>query len=131
MFRATSSCGTLRCGGNGDAGRSRVDRRAAAETEAPGIDVAALARSTVVVVGDLALDHYLVGAATRLSREAPVPILEHERDDYRPGAAGNTIANLRALGCTVRCVGWVGDDFHGDVLLNQLAAVGADRSGVV
>jgi D-glycero-beta-D-manno-heptose-7-phosphate kinase len=95
------------------------------------IDVGAFARVSVTVLGDIALDHYLVGTTARVSREAPVLVLEHEQDEYRPGSAGNTVANLVALGCDVRVVGWVGDDFAGSVARQRLAELGADTSGIV
>ncbi len=62
-----------------------------------------------MVIGDLDLDHYLVGDAGRISREYPVMILSHERDEFRLGAA-NTVANLVSLGAAVVPAGWIGDD---------------------
>jgi D-glycero-beta-D-manno-heptose-7-phosphate kinase len=85
----------------------------------------------VMVVGDLVLDHYLVGDAGRISREYPVMILNHERDEYRPGGAANTVANLAALGATVIPAGWVGTDLSGDELLKILGSVGCETDGVV
>jgi rfaE bifunctional protein kinase chain/domain len=85
----------------------------------------------VMVVGDLVLDHYLVGDAGRISREYPVIILHHERDEYRPGGAANTIANLTALGAEVVPVGWMGVDGPGDQLVKILQAAGCAIDGVV
>jgi rfaE bifunctional protein kinase chain/domain len=82
-------------------------------------------------VGDLVLDHYLVGDAGRISREYPVIILHHERDEYRPGGAANTIANLTALGAEVVPVGWMGVDGPGDQLVKILQAAGCAIDGVV
>ena len=85
----------------------------------------------VMVVGDLVLDHYLVGDAGRISREYPVIILNHERDEYRPGGAANTIANLTALGGEVVPAGWIGADGPGDQLVKILEAAGCATDGVV
>ena len=74
----------------------------------------------VMVVGDLVLDHYLVGDAGRISREYPVIILNHERDEYRPGGAANTIANLTALGAEVVPAGWIGADGPGETAESEL-----------
>src|ERR671917_2865275 len=85
----------------------------------------------VMVVGDLVLDHYLVGDAGRISREYPVVILNHERDEYRPGGAANTVANLAALGATVVPAGWIGTDLSGDELVKILGSNGCDTGAVV
>jgi rfaE bifunctional protein kinase chain/domain len=85
----------------------------------------------VMVVGDLVLDHYLVGDAGRISREYPVLILNHERDEYRLGGAANTIANLVALGAEVIPAGWIGADVNGDELLEILGRIGCSTDAVV
>jgi D-glycero-beta-D-manno-heptose-7-phosphate kinase len=88
-------------------------------------------RLRVMVMGDLVLDHYLVGDAGRISREYPVIILNHERDEYRLGGAANTIANLAALGAQVLPAGWIGTDASGDELLKILSQVGCSTDAVV
>jgi rfaE bifunctional protein kinase chain/domain len=85
----------------------------------------------VMVVGDLVLDHYLVGDAGRISREYPVIILNHERDEYRLGGAANTVANLAALGAEVVPAGWIGTDANGDELLKILNRTGCPTDAVV
>ncbi len=85
----------------------------------------------VMVVGDLVLDHYLVGDAGRISREYPVIILNHERDEYRLGGAANTVANLSALGAEVVSAGWIGTDGSGDELLKILSRTGCSTDAVV
>ena len=84
-----------------------------------------------MVVGDLGLDHYLVGDAGRISREYPVIILNHERDEYRLGGAANTVANLAALGAEVIPAGWIGTDDTGDELLKVLTRTGCSTEAVV
>ncbi len=85
----------------------------------------------VMVVGDLVLDHYLVGDAGRISREYPVIILNHERDEYRLGGAASTVANLAALGAEVISAGWIGTDGSGDELLKILNRTGCSTDAVV
>ena len=84
-----------------------------------------------MVVGDLGLDHYLVGDAGRISREYPVMILSHERDEFRLGGAANTVANLVSLGAEVISAGWIGDDPNGDELLKILSRIGCSTEAVV
>lgn len=85
----------------------------------------------IVVVGDVFLDEYVVGRATRLSREAPIPVLEFERRLYLPGGAANPSSNVVALGGIARQVGVVGDDEAGQQLLQQLREADIDATGVV
>ncbi len=93
--------------------------------------VARLAGRRAVVVGDLILDEYLVGRATRLSREAPVPVLEYMHSFTVLGGAANPAHNIVALGGQAAVVGVVGDDREGRRLLDDLAAASCDVSGVV
>ena len=97
--------------------------------------LAALVRSfrerRVVVVGDLLADQFLFGEISRVSREAPVLILRHERTETVPGGAANCVANLASLGARASIVGAVGDDEAGRALLEKLRAAGVDCGGVV
>jgi D-beta-D-heptose 7-phosphate kinase/D-beta-D-heptose 1-phosphate adenosyltransferase len=74
----------------------------------------------ILVVGDLILDRYVFGGVSRVSPEAPVPVLREERTEERPGGAGNVIGNLLGLGSDVRGVGVVGDDGEGALLSSLL-----------
>ena len=89
-------------------------------TPAPATDLAAavhlLAKSSVLVVGDVMLDRYVYGQVTRISPEAPVPILSVQREIAYPGGAGNVVRNLTALGAAVALVSVVGDDQAGSDL---------------
>jgi rfaE bifunctional protein kinase chain/domain len=89
------------------------------------------ARRRVVVVGDLVADQFLYGEISRVSREAPVLILRHERTETVPGGAANCAVNLASLGARVALVGTVGADAAGDALLEKLRAAGVDAAGVV
>jgi rfaE bifunctional protein kinase chain/domain len=64
----------------------------------------------ILVIGDVILDRYWWGEASRLSPEAPVPVVRKQRSTVRPGGAANTAANLAALGATPQLVGLVGTD---------------------
>jgi rfaE bifunctional protein kinase chain/domain len=71
----------------------------------------------VLVVGDLMLDHFLWGSVTRISPEAPVPVVEVSRETEMPGGAGNVAINMAALGAEVHVVGIVGQDRSAERLL--------------
>ena len=85
----------------------------------------------ILVVGDLVLDEYLLGRASRLSREAPVPVLELVERSWRTGAAANPAANVAALGGQALMVGVLGDDAPGRQLRAELARAGVDAAGLV
>ena len=89
-----------------------------------------LAHHSILVVGDVILDEYLIGRANRLSREAPIPVLEFERHEHIPGGAGNPSMNIIALGSTAFQVGVVGDDADGATLNNILRVHGIDPDGL-
>ena len=85
----------------------------------------------ILVLGDLFLDQYIVGRATRLSREAPVPVLEFDRRFHLPGGAANPAHNISALGSTAHQLGVIGDDDAGLSLVNHLHRAGIVTDGVV
>ncbi|MBL4850478.1 MAG: bifunctional heptose 7-phosphate kinase/heptose 1-phosphate adenyltransferase [Planctomycetes bacterium] len=91
-----------------------------------------LAGVPVLVLGDLMLDRYLWGAVSRISPEAPVPVLRVTSEDSRLGGAGSVIANLSALGAEVHAVAAFGCDAPGDALAKLLEELpGVDSSGIV
>jgi D-beta-D-heptose 7-phosphate kinase/D-beta-D-heptose 1-phosphate adenosyltransferase len=75
-----------------------------------------LTRASVLVVGDAMLDRYVFGTVSRISPEAPVPVLGVDRELAVPGGAGNVVRNLTALGAAVAFVSVVGDDQAGSDL---------------
>ncbi len=75
-----------------------------------------LRKSSVLVVGDAMLDRYIYGRVTRVSPEAPVPVMAVERETALPGGAANVVRNLTALGSAVAFVSVVGDDQAGSDL---------------
>lgn len=85
-----------------------------------------LAGQRILVVGDVILDEYVTGNATRMSREAPVPVLEFQSREWIPGGAANPAANITALGSTAVQVGVIGADTAGTTLRQVLQARGID-----
>ena len=64
----------------------------------------------MLVIGDVMLDRFIDGSVSRLSPEAPVPVLEKSRETEMPGGAANVATNLASLGCDVRLVAVTGAD---------------------
>lgn len=75
----------------------------------------------VVVVGDVVADQFLHGTIARVSREAPVFILDHDNTDTRAGGAANAAANVASLGGSPVLVGFVGNDANGALLADSLS----------
>lgn len=86
---------------------------------------------SVLVVGDVVLDEYLVGAPSRLSREAPVLVLEYRRRFLRPGGGANPAVNLKSLGARPRLLGVIGRDAAGRALRGALRRAGLDPTDLV
>ncbi|MCY3832926.1 MAG: PfkB family carbohydrate kinase [Chloroflexi bacterium] len=89
------------------------------------------ANTTIVVIGDLILDEYITGRATRMSREAPVPVLELESKRYIAGGAANPAANIVSLGGRAKQVGMIGEDRAGERLKQILIDQGIDAEGLI
>lgn len=85
----------------------------------------------LLVVGDLMLDHWVWGSVTRISPEAPIPVVDVQRYTYTPGGAANVFTNLHEVGVPVKLVGVVGRDDSGRKLRALLRREGADVSGLV
>jgi D-beta-D-heptose 7-phosphate kinase/D-beta-D-heptose 1-phosphate adenosyltransferase len=88
-------------------------------------------RLHVLVVGEAMLDTYLSGRASRLSREAPVPIVAVDERSDMPGGAANAAVNLAALGATVDFVSAVGADAAGGVLAGAIEATGVAAANLI
>lgn len=85
----------------------------------------------VVVLGDLVCDEFVHGELTRVSREAPVLVLDLKRTDLVPGGGGNAVANLRSLGATPLPVGVVGKDESGRRLLTMFRRAKIPTGGIL
>lgn len=92
--------------------------------------VRAFAGRRVVVVGDAVADQFVSCEISRVSREAPVMIMRHERTETVPGGAANCAMNLASLGARVSLVCAVGDDAPGRELLSRLEASGVGTDAV-
>jgi len=79
---------------------------------------------SILVVGDIMLDKYIIGTVDRISNEAPVPIV-HVKDEYSElGGCGNTVKNIRELGANVSCLASIGNDKYGKEIKNHLDKIG-------
>ncbi len=102
-----------------------VDRTRAREI------VARFAGLNILVAGDVMLDRFIVGRVTRISPEAPVPVVRYETEHVRLGGAANVAHNIAALGGRPTLVGVVGDDQAARTLGHLLAGAGISDSGLV
>jgi D-beta-D-heptose 7-phosphate kinase/D-beta-D-heptose 1-phosphate adenosyltransferase len=85
----------------------------------------------LLVFGDLMLDRFIWGAVRRISPEAPVPVVEVDRESQHLGGAGNVVANLVALGASAVPVGVSGDDANADLLKAEFRRAGVDTRAIV
>lgn len=85
----------------------------------------------VVVVGDAVADQFLTGRIARVSREAPVFIMNHERTVTVPGGAGNVAANVASLGGHASMLCLIGTDDNGHNLTSALSSAGVSTEGIV
>ena len=85
----------------------------------------------ILVVGDVMLDHFIWGRVSRISPEAPVPVVEVQRESLFPGGAANVARNLRALTGHVTVLGCVGADPAGNQLCELLREQGVTTTGLV
>ncbi len=77
-------------------------------------------RSRILVIGDVMLDHFVWGSVARISPEAPVPVVDFERENFMPGGAANVARNLTALEVPTELLGVVGHDAAGEQLKSLL-----------
>ena len=85
----------------------------------------------VLVIGDVMLDRYLMGDVSRISPEAPVPVVLLKSQHDRAGGAANVAANLALLGIKTHIIGCVGDDGEATILLDLIAKIGIDHSSMI
>jgi len=87
-------------------------------------------RQRILVLGDLMLDEFIWGKVSRISPEAPVPVVNVTAESYYPGGAANVARNIREFTSAVHMVGIVGTDPQGNRMLELLGNSGIDTSGV-
>ncbi len=85
----------------------------------------------ILVIGDIIVDEFVWGDVTRISPEAPVPVVHVERVDRRLGGSANVVRNLHAIGEASAMIGMVGDDEPGRWAMRRLAELDSDASGVL
>lgn len=107
---------------------SECDRPAPLSTARARELVEAFRGRRILVLGDLMLDRFLWGNVTRISPEAPVPVVEVESESAFPGGAANVARNLRELGAETFLAGSVGDDAAGEMLIGLLRGAGIETS---
>ncbi len=90
-----------------------------------------LENQRVVIVGDVMLDRYLTGMVSRISPEAPVPVVLHQHTDDRLGGAANVALNVRALGSTPFLCSVVGNDTDGRIFQDILHALDINAAGIL
>ena len=89
-----------------------------------------LKNARIMVIGDLMVDEYIWGSVSRISPEAPVPVVSVTSESLRLGGAGNVINNIHTLGGKVMLGGVVGNDEMGRKVIQDLHKMGADLGGV-
>lgn len=87
--------------------------------------------ATIAVLGDVMVDRYFWGSVSRISPEAPVPVVDVESETYHLGGAANVAANIRSLGAKPILFGVVGDDATGGLLKRLTVEAGLDSDGLV
>ncbi len=90
-----------------------------------------LSDRSIIVIGDLMIDQFLIGTVDRISPEAPVPIVRFDHETWRLGGAANVANNIIALGGRAEAIGVVGGDPDGSRLLAELAQRSIGTAGVV
>jgi len=92
--------------------------------------LAGFAGKRILVIGDLMLDEFVWGKVSRISPEAPVPVVNVTGESYYPGGAANVARNVREFTDRVAVMGVTGADSHGRQLLDLLEGCGIDTSGI-
>ncbi len=93
--------------------------------------VANFRRAKILVVGDLILDEFIWGAVSRISPEAPVPVVWVNSESFMPGGAANAANNIHALGAQAYICGVIGSDERGRVLTDELRRKNIDVEGII
>ena len=93
--------------------------------------LARLSGRSVLVIGDVMLDHFLIGRVERISPEAPVPVVRFEHEEFRLGGAANVAHNIAALGGRAELLGIVGADPEGERVRGEMAKLGIADAGIV
>jgi rfaE bifunctional protein kinase chain/domain len=93
--------------------------------------LSAASKARILVAGDVMLDQFIWGSVARISPEAPVPVVDFERESFMPGGAANVARNLTALGAPTELFGAIGQDEAGHQLGRLLASHQIGCSGIL
>ena len=88
-------------------------------------------RARIFVIGDIIMDEYIWGDVSRISPEAPVPVVDVREETKMLGGAANVIHNMATLGANPILCGVVGKDITGQEIINKIGEMGLDASGIV
>jgi D-glycero-beta-D-manno-heptose-7-phosphate kinase len=112
-------------------GRGAGDRGGRGSVQALRQYIQRFPQASVLVIGDLILDHYIWGRVSRISPEAPVPVVHVDSESLKLGGAANVFNNILALGGKADLCGVIGSDETGRLLLKELGSKRSGRGGVV
>jgi rfaE bifunctional protein kinase chain/domain len=90
-----------------------------------------LAGRLVLIIGDVMLDHFVIGRVDRISPEAPVPVVQFDHEEYRLGGAANVAHNVAALGGRVDMIGIAGEDADAERIREELGRLRIGSNGIV
>jgi D-beta-D-heptose 7-phosphate kinase/D-beta-D-heptose 1-phosphate adenosyltransferase len=93
--------------------------------------IAGMAGRRIMVIGDVMVDQFIRGAVERISPEAPVPVVQVQKEQSLPGGAANVVRNLAAMGVRPEIVSVIGRDREGEVLASMLSAMGCSDGYLV
>jgi rfaE bifunctional protein kinase chain/domain len=88
-------------------------------------------KKRILVLGDLILDRFIFGAVSRISPEAPVPVVEIKTESASLGGAANVAANIRSLGAVPIPIGVLGSDLEGKLLREEFRSIGSPINGLL
>ena len=88
--------------------------------------IESFAEAKVLCIGDIMMDRFVYGSVSRISPEAPIPVLSVSREKHMLGGAGNVVANIAALGAKSVILSAIADDAAGTDVVNLLDEIGAD-----
>ncbi len=91
----------------------------------------AFSRLNVLIIGDVMVDAYVWGEVSRISPEAPVPVMRIDKEEQRLGGAANVAGNVQALGARPILCSVIGDDINGKIFEEILQKRGLDKKGII
>jgi len=93
--------------------------------------ISRMSKARILVVGDIMLDRFIWGTVSRISPEAPVPVVWAKSESFMPGGASNVANNICSLGADAYMCGVIGDDEAGRILVSELSKNGIKADGIV